>query len=63
MQVEVEAISPLLIYNLNPLESRLLSNTRITNPIPLKSNSKNISELIVLFFYTDYIYSIRPDYI
>jgi hypothetical protein len=41
---------PLFIYSLNPLEPQLLSNTRTTNPTPLRSSSKNISKLIVLPF-------------
>jgi hypothetical protein len=41
---------PPLIYSLNPLEPRLPSNTRTTNPTPLRSISKSISKLIVLFF-------------
>jgi hypothetical protein len=50
VEVEVEAILPPLTYNLNPLEPRLLSNTRTTNPTPLRSSSKSINKLIVLFF-------------
>jgi hypothetical protein len=50
MQVEVKAIPPPLIYNLNPLEPRLPSSTRTTNPIPLRSSSKSISKLIIPFF-------------
>jgi hypothetical protein len=50
MQVEVKVIPPSLIYNLNPLEPRLLSSIQTTNPIFLRNNSKNISELIILSF-------------
>jgi hypothetical protein len=62
MQVEVEAIPPSLIYSLNPLESRLLSSTRTTNPMFLRNSSKNISKLKV-FFYIDYIYLIQLDHV
>jgi hypothetical protein len=50
MQAEIEAIPPPLIYSLNPLEPRLPSGTRTTNPIPLRNSSKSISKLIALLF-------------
>jgi hypothetical protein len=46
------------IYNLNLLEPRLSSNTQTINPMPLVSNSKNISELIApLFLCRLYLFS------